>query len=442
MRSVFHGRVLRLLCLLCLTGLPHAPARAGAFDPHTLDAVRLPNGLRVVTGPGGPQVSVVSLWVRAGSRAETEATSGASALLQRLLARPDRPDSLASAVEGWGGALTGDTSRDWMHLTCALPHRAVPDILSRLRRALSAPPLAREAVEAEKAALSGQIAPRLADPEYQAPRLLARQLFGAHPYRLSPTGTPASLRALTPDRLRRFARRVLAPANCSLILLTLLPPARAKSLAARALGTLPRSGGAAPSVPAAAPLRSVRRADVSVPAGPRQEKGRTLGMAFRAAGVKGEVCALDILLALLGEGPGSRLSRRLQAERGWVRSVRTDYLTQRDPGMFVIMADLAPGARPAEVESEIAALLRSVAGEGVTEDEVRRARQWVRRSYRYEAETLTGQAAALGFYEAIDTYRFAVSYLEQINRVTAADVRRAARAYLTAPYARILMETR
>ena len=37
----------------------------------------------------------------------------------------------------------------------------------------------------------------------------------------------------------------------------------------------------------------------------------------------------------------------------------------------------------------------------------------------------------MGFYEAIDSYRFAVDYMDQVDAVTVEDISRVARSYLT-----------
>jgi hypothetical protein len=60
------------------------------------------------------------------------------------------------------------------------------------------------------------------------------------------------------------------------------------------------------------------------------------------------------------------------------------------------------------VRAEVRAALMRVSGA--------RAKTMLTRQYVQQSETVSGQAGALGFYDMISTYQFAITYLNQIHR--------------------------
>jgi len=416
-------------------------AWASAFSPADIRPTTLSNGLRVVLKRGTPELASVALWVRAGSCVETEATSGASSLLERLLVAPTGGRGLAAAVGALGGTCTADTSRDWLHLTATVPPASLEALLKGWQVLLARPPLTAAALRREQTALLSQIDAYRTLPRFQIPRLLVAQLYARHPYRLPAIGQPASIRALSLTALRRFYEKWFVPANMSLVVVSALAPDRVEACLQRTLAQLPARPRPVLPRPQEPPLARSRQIQTTLAGGPGQNKGRTFGMAFRAPGVGGpDVYAMDVLMALLGEIPQARLRERLKEELKFAREVSCEFLTQRDPGFFLILLSLTPEADPAAARQALLTELQRVARQGVAPEECRQARQWIARTYRFDSETPAGQADVLGFYEAIDTFRFAVTYLDRIASVTPQRVQAVARRYLTAAYAAVLFE--
>ncbi|HHX38873.1 MAG TPA: hypothetical protein GX715_02815, partial [Armatimonadetes bacterium] len=154
---------------------------------------------------------------------------------------------------------------------------------------------------------------------------------------------------------------------------------------------------------------------------------------FRAPGMdaKDDVCAMDVLLYILGEqrAQSGRLNREIRQKQGLVSAIWSDYITLRHPGIVTFWAE----TEPAKLEAARAAILEQIAQVRdtlVPDDEIQRAKMLLLGVYTMDNETYDGQAGTLGFYEAKDTYHFAIEYEERIARVTAADIQRVARKYL------------
>ena len=162
-----------------------------------------------------------------------------------------------------------------------------------------------------------------------------------------------------------------------------------------------------------------------------------LALAWRSPSIENprDVVATDALLALWREGLDANLRRLLLRDgpdgenKPLVDSYDVDYLTQRDAGLIVItlVGVQDREATIAAIENEV----KRLADDGPTDAEMTRALDLLRRQYIEQSEGAAGQAGALGFYEMIANYKFALEYENLTQTVTKADIQRIAREYLS-----------
>jgi predicted Zn-dependent peptidase len=116
------------------------------------------------------------------------------------------------------------------------------------------------------------------------------------------------------------------------------------------------------------------------------------------------------------------------------------FLTQRDPGLFIISLVVESDTRSRAVSavlSEVDVCVRTALMRLLW----RAPKRCWQGKYIQQSETVTGQAGALGFYEMISTYEFAVTYLNRVQQVTVEDIKRVARNYLsTTNYVQVAIE--
>ncbi len=91
---------------------------------------------------------------------------------------------------------------------------------------------------------------------------------------------------------------------------------------------------------------------------------------------------------------------------------------------------VTPENRARAVSATLAEIARLRAG-GISATDLARAKTELKRQYIQQSETVSGQASSLGFYDMIADYRFALTYLESIERITAADIKAVAAKYLS-----------
>ena len=429
---------------------------APLFPASALSLKVLPNGVRaIVRQTRGTGLVCVQVWARAGSRAESENESGAAHLVETLALRASKnyPRSLgelsggaADAIEALGGNVNSLTSRDAVFFSATVATAYLPQAMRALSDGVLRPTLSDGAVEEAKVDVLTQQQIRESDPLLAVADLSYRAAFAKHPYRKAAGGSTQNVESIAPRIVREFYRRAYRGDALSVVVVGDVSPTAAQKMVADNFGAAPKATTVAPKIaPEIAPTafkQVVRQRSINRTA---------VALAFRAPSVSqtNDVIAMDVLLALWREGSQAALRRALLEPRDGktldpdtAESEQTpvspplalgydvDYLTQRDPSLFVITMAVEPTDRRAATDAVLSAIAQ-VQENGVGKDALERAKRLLTQQYVAQSETVSGQAGALGFYDMIESYDFAVKYLPRIARVTSADLQRVAKTYLS-----------
>ena len=111
--------------------------------------------------------------------------------------------------------------------------------------------------------------------------------------------------------------------------------------------------------------------------------------------------------------------------------VAIDFSWRIDPGLFVVWAELKPGADAAKAEGVIEREVARLAKEGPTSAELSRAQNILRADFLREVASNNGRAHAIGKYEVLfGKWQAIFDTLDRYAKVTADDVKRVAAKYL------------
>jgi zinc protease len=102
--------------------------------------------------------------------------------------------------------------------------------------------------------------------------------------------------------------------------------------------------------------------------------------------------ALTVLASLLGKGTSSRLYRALKDKENLVQTVDADLEVRRDPGMFLISAQMPP-ENEARVFGIVRDELHRAAVEPVTAAELSRVKAAILNKYALNAQTFFARAS-------------------------------------------------
>jgi zinc protease len=147
-----------------------------------------------------------------------------------------------------------------------------------------------------------------------------------------------------------------------------------------------------------------------------------------------DLYALDVAAYILAEGESSRMVRRLQYQDQLVLSIRSlSYTPHFVNGFFGVMATCMP-EKWAQAQKEILREVERLREELVSPEELAKAKKQKESELVFGQQTIQEAADSLGrnFISTGDPL-FDEKYVEGIRQVTAEDVRRVARRYLTPP---------
>lgn len=443
------NRLFAALALSCALAAPlatQAHAQTPGWTPAPLFAsdqisqTTLPNGARVVvkTTPGAPVVSI-QVWVRGGSRAEKPAEEGLAHLIEVAAVNGSKNQSyiengdeggLPGAIRVVGGETGSLTSRDATFYSATVATSDWGRALNALGDTVLQPDLSAAGVNRAKLIVANQLVGQIFNPVSQANDLAYATAYPKHPYGHSEIGSEDTLGALSVAKARDFYQRQYVGKNISIVIVGDVAASEAVEACKRVFAGASNAPPAAVN-PKAEALPAEREVSEQAPV-----VSDVLALAWRSPGIENprDVVATDALLALWREGLDANLRRLLLRDgpdgqnKPLVDSYDVDYLTQRDPGLILIT--LVGVQDRDETISVVENEIKRLGENGPGEAEMKRARELLRRQYLEQSESAAGQAGALGFYEMIADYKFALQYEQLTQTVTGADVQRIVREYL------------
>ncbi len=387
----------------------------------------LPNGARlVVARTPGLHSAMVALYVRSGSRHETPGAGGAAHFVEHLLFRGSRgyPDSRAmnAAVEAAGGSMNAMTARDHTCFFTSLHPAGLEtgiDVLADLARR----PLFRD-VEVERQVILEEILDEVdsrgrdVDPD----NLVKRIAFPGHGLGRKIAGTRASVSALDDAAIRAHHARHYGAANVVLVAAGPVSYEEVVALATPRLSALPRGAPARseppPPWPAGPVVRVVEHDDAQVefslafPSVPERHRDHAAALVVRR---------------ILDDGLSSRLPFEVVERQGLAYSVHASIETFEDAGLFTFEG-ACTASRLGRVVEEILRVAAGVVDGVLPADELARVKERHRMSLTFALDNPSELVGWFGTGELLGSEETLEERCRRVERVTAADVRRVARA--------------
>ncbi len=387
----------------------------------------LRNGARVVVARRpGLHAAMLALYVRAGSRHETDATSGVSHFVEHLLFRGSQgyPDSRAmnAAVEAAGGSMNAMTARDHTCFYTSIHPAGVEtalDVIADMARQ----PLLR-AMEVERDVVLEEILDEVdsrgrdVDPD----NLVKRLAFEGHGLGRKIAGSRASVRALGEGAVRAHHARHYTGENVVLVAAGPVEFHEIVELAAPRLGALPRGERVRSSPPPRWPrgpsIRVVDHDDAQVefslafPTVPEHHRDHPAALVVRR---------------LLDDGLSSRLPFEIVERQGLAYALHAALETWEDAGVFTFEGACSP-SRLGRVVEEICRVASELWTSALPPGELSRVKERHRMSLTFALDSPSELAGWFGMGDLLGAGETLEERCLRVERVTAADVRRVARA--------------
>ncbi len=427
-RSIRFQIILAVATCACL--LPVATALVFAAEPREFI---LSNGMKVllVEVPKAP-VATVQVWYKVGSRNEVMGRAGLSHMLEHMMFKGTAKypkGSFSRIVRKNGGLDNAFTGQDFTAYFENLAADRVELALDMEADRMQGLVLDAAEFQTEREVVKEERRLRTEDdPQSALVEALFAQAFLSHPYHWPVIGWFADLDAMSLDDLQRHYDTFYSPNNATLIIVgdikadALLPAIK------ELFEPIPK--GPTPKAPTAVEpeQRGERRFLLK-----REAQVPFVMMGFRTPNYSSDdAYALDVLESIISHGKSSRLYQSLVYEQKTALAAGAEYMMQADPSLFYIYALVSPGQKVDAVEDALLKEIARLQNEPPSETEMQRARNQVEASHIFEQDSNFRYAMLLGQAETIGVgWRRVDQFVERIRSVTAKDVQRVAKQYLT-----------
>ena len=252
-----------------------------------------------------------------------------------------------------------------------------------------------------------------------------------HPYYASVIGSHADIESARLKDVREFFKTYYAPNNASLAIVGDIDKTQAKAMVEKYFGPI-ASGKPVPTITATTPpIMSEKRAVVT----DQVELPRVYLDWITDPIYKPGDADADLLAMILGGGKSSRLYKRLVYDRQIAQDVNANQYSLILGSVFQIQATAKPGVKPEELEKAIDEELDAVRRDGVTTDQLARARNVIQTRIVQGLETLGGFGGVADRLNQYNHYlgdpNFLAKDLERYDKATTASVQKLAQEKLT-----------
>ena len=270
------------------------------------------------------------------------------------------------------------------------------------------------------------------NPQAKMQEHFAALAYTNSPYRNPVIGWPSDIENYQVQDLQNWYQRWYAPNNATLVVVGDVQPEAVFELAEKYFGALLPSQVETPKPQIEVEQLGVRKITVKVPA-----KLPYLVMGYKVptlktAKLQWEAYALEVLAGVLDGGESARLPSILVRGKQIAVSVGAGYsLSSRLSDLFTLEATPAEGKTVWTLESALKDEIAKLQINLIDPEELQRIKAQVLAKAVYERDSGFYQAMQIGMLETVGlSWKVAEEYVDNINQVSAEQVRAVARKYL------------
>ena len=407
---------------------------------HGVTVVTLSNQLTVIVRENhtSPVVSVQT-YVRAGSLYEGQwLGSGVSHLLEHLVAKgaahegaieKENGKEKADRLNAIGAQSNASTSMDQTtyYIDCVASHAG--EAMDILADWMARPDITKADFQREHGVVQRELEMGKDNASRQMNYAHMANFYGPHPGAVPVIGYLDALRKVTYEDVLAYHQQRYAPQNMVLVVVGDVSADQMVERARHAFAGFEPTVSPAQVLPEVPQLAGVRRV-VLTQASVKDMVAEDIS--FRSVPlIHPDLYALDVLSYVLANGPSSRLERIVLREKKLIAGISSSSWTPDwGAGQFMVSFRATP-AKIEAAEKEILAQLQRVAAEGITPDELDKAKRQKVADFVYGQQSVESQASTLASdYLSANDVEFSRLYTQRIQSVTAQQVQQAARKYL------------
>lgn len=390
---------------------------------------KLDNGQTVVVQEvkNNPIVTI-DTWIKTGSIDEEDSNNGVAHFLEHLFfkgTKTHEPGEFDKILETKGAITNAATSKDFTHYYITIPSKDFDLAMDLHGDMILHPLIPRKEMEKERKVVLEEISKDLNSPTKIMQDNLNSMLYTTHPYKRKVIGRSDVIETITRDQVLSFYNKNYSPSNMVTVIIGDVDANHAIEKTKEAFNAEYKKQTKTiytKEAPLTKQQKKVEYLDT--------ESGYMV-IGFRGTPIDDkDSYALDVLATILGDGRSSVLNQVLKEQKRIAFSVDAGNSTFRDDGIFYISANYEP-TKCKIVQDTIFNEIEKIQKNGVTDDQLKLAKNIIERSTYYSRESITNIATEIGYTMALtNDIKFYDTYLDNIKNVSKEDVKKVAEKYL------------
>jgi zinc protease len=421
--------------LIAAAGLVFAQKAPSKLPPVKFTDNTLDNGLRVIISEDHyAPVFGIAVSYKVGSRDERQGRTGFAHLFEHMMFKGSEnvgPGEHFYLIFTKGGSMNGTTSNDRTLYFEIMPKNQLDLALYLEADRMRSLRVTAENLENQRQAVKEERRLGVDNQPYgQSFEKMDELVYDNFAYKHSVIGSMADLDAASVEDVQQFFKTYYAPNNAVLALAGDLDPKDTLAKVKKYFGAVPRQPAPKPVDLAEPPKEQERRAKID----DKLARVARLDIAYRIPEItSADARALAVGGMVVGGGESSRLYQMLVKDKEVASSVFAGVNGRAGPSKFQITAMVRPGKTPEEVEGLISEEISRLVAQPVSEKELQKVRSGIRRGAVSGRESALNTAIQLADDAALynDPNRINTESDKRLA-VTAADIQKAAQAYLKA----------
>ncbi len=414
------------------------PAATSTANKDDVSSFNLENGLEVVVIPDhrAPVVTHM-LWYHVGSADEEPGKSGIAHFFEHLMFKATKTypaGEFSRKVAEIGGQENAFTSYDYTAFYQQVTPQALEMVMTYEADRMEHLILNDDVVKTERDVVLEERRSRVdGDPGALLAEEVSATLYQNHPYRMPVIGWLHEMQQLNLKDALAFYEKYYTPNNATLVVSGDVDLETVKALAEKTYGKLPRraepGNRVRPQEPAQNTKRTVSMADPRV----SQPSFQKMWLVPSYTSAKpGEAEALDLLSEILGGSTRSRIYQALVVRDGSAASAGAYYQGgSLDDGSFGIYGSPRGSATLEQVEAGVDAQVAKIIKDGVTADELEKARNRFLKSMIFARDSQSSMARIYGSTLSTgQTIKDIQEWPDRIRAVKVEDIQDVAKRYL------------
>ncbi len=380
-------------------------------------------------------IVTIDTWIKTGSINENDKNNGVAHFLEHLFFKGTTKHPTGEfdrILESKGAQTNAATSKDFTHYYITLPSKYFETAIDLHADMLMNPLIPRKELEKERKVVIEEIAKTNDNPENKLYENMVQSFYINHPYKRKVIGKKEIIENISREEIFNFYNSWYNPSNMITVVVGDIDTTQALDLIKKNFNRPEAKNCKNPKYKSDKNIEK----QIEITAKDKVKNGYML-IGFRGVPQenRADSYALDVLATILGDGRASKLYQAVKEQKQLAYSISAGHASMKDDSLVFVRANFTPENKD-KVKKAIFDEITKVRNGNIDEQEISTAKNIIERDTFYARESTSNIANELGYTTLVyGDAKYYDEYIDNIKKVTKADLIRVAKKYLNPNHA-------